>query len=189
MTLVEPGIKGCINAKNRNLNNIICASLQDIDFQNGLVGAIGAFDVVEHIEDDLSFLKSCHQVLADEGKLFITVPAFEALWSHEDVHAGHYRRYTVQSLEKVVKEAGFQIEYCTYFFAALVPPIYVFRSLASKLGLRRDKGPTLIHREHVTDGGIQVKILESLLAPEICNIERSKTIKFGSSCLLAAKKA
>ena len=89
--LIEPGLAGCINAKSRGLGKIINAALEDVKFSElAEVGAIGAFDVVEHIEDDIAFLSSCYDVLDVYGKLFITVPAFQSLWSEDDVFAGHF---------------------------------------------------------------------------------------------------
>jgi SAM-dependent methyltransferase len=55
-------------------------------------------DVLEHIEDDKTFLQSI-VAFARPGSLFlITVPAHQALWSAHDVTAGHCRRYESNSL-------------------------------------------------------------------------------------------
>ena len=80
VTLLEPGIKGVLNAKKRNIENIICATTQNCDLPNGFVENIGAFDVIEHIEDEHIFLKSCHEMLKTNGKIFVTVPAFSFLY-------------------------------------------------------------------------------------------------------------
>jgi len=52
------------------------------------------------------------------------------LWSNEDVHAGHYRRYT-KSMSNILKEAGFRIEFSSYIFSILPFPIFLLRSILS----------------------------------------------------------
>jgi len=105
--LVEPGLAGCLNAKKRNLDNVICSTLENANFQKESIENIGPFDVVEHIENDVEFLKSIHSFLEKDGLLYITVPAYNFLWSKDDISAGHYRRYTLKSIEKKLKEIGF----------------------------------------------------------------------------------
>src|SRR6185312_4485783 len=56
--LVEPGETGCINARKRQVKNIICSTLEDSGFEKNTLPAIGVFDVVEHFNDDLSLLRS-----------------------------------------------------------------------------------------------------------------------------------
>ena len=57
----------------------------------------------------------------NSGKLFLTVPAFNFLWSTIDQESGHFRRYTRGSLEKSVTSAGFKIIQSSYFFTYLIP--------------------------------------------------------------------
>ena len=104
--LVEPGIQGCLNAKAKGLSTVVCSTLENAGFQNNTLPAAGLFDVVEHIENDVAFLSSVNQYLVSGGKLYITVPAYNALWSAEDTDAGHYRRYTLDSMGKTLKAAG-----------------------------------------------------------------------------------
>ncbi len=44
--LVEPGAQGCINAKSRGLQNIICSTIENSTFTVNTIPAIGLFDVV-----------------------------------------------------------------------------------------------------------------------------------------------
>src|SRR5262245_12800338 len=55
---------------------------------------IGAFDVLEHIEDDRGVLREMHRALADGGGIVVTVPQHRWLWSGFDEYSGHKRRYT-----------------------------------------------------------------------------------------------
>jgi len=95
--LVEPGVQGARNAQKRGLKNIICSTLEDAGFMPDSVPSMGLFDVVEHIEDDEQFLQYISLYLKKEGLVYITVPAFQALWSDEDVEAGHFKRYILKN--------------------------------------------------------------------------------------------
>lgn len=90
--------------------------------------AIGIFDVVEHIENDVEALQACARLLARDGRLFLTVPAREELRSIYDDISGHKRRYTKESLSAVVQKAGFRIRYIGYFgFFQYIPHLFMKR--------------------------------------------------------------
>ncbi len=189
VVLVEPGPAGARNAKKRGLPNVICATTHSAGFEAGTLPAIGVFDVVEHIQEDGAFIRHLHDLLERDGMLYLTVPAYQFLWSAADVRAGHARRYTLQSLRALLEENGFSISYATYFFKYLPATVFIFRTLPHLLGLsnvQRDKKKTA--REHGTKDGIAVKLMRRLLSFEKSLISDKKTIRFGGSCIVAAKK-
>jgi len=94
--VIEPGLQGAMNAHRKGLNPVICSSLEDAGFKTHLIPAVGLFDILEHIEDDIGFLTTIKTLLVPNGKLYITVPAYNFLRSVEDNYAGHYRRYTLK---------------------------------------------------------------------------------------------
>ena len=94
---------------------------------------IAAFDVVEHINDDRAFLTRTREVLSPGGKLVITVPAFTFLWSEHDVTHHHFRRYTKKSLRACLEEAGYTIDFISYWNCLLFLPAALLR-LAGKSG-------------------------------------------------------
>jgi SAM-dependent methyltransferase len=81
----------------------------------------GAFDVIEHIEDDRAVLRALRQAAVPGGGLLLTVPQHPALWSDYDVHARHVRRYEAADLRARVTEAGFEIVRMTSFVTLLLP--------------------------------------------------------------------
>lgn len=90
---------------------------------------IGLFDVVEHIEDDHAFLARLNAALCDGGRLAITVPAFQFLWSVHDVHHHHFRRYTARAMRTALESAGFRVEYASYWNMTLFLPAVLTRLL------------------------------------------------------------
>ncbi len=88
---------------------------------------VGAFDVVEHTEDDAAFVRTMHEHLTPGGVLLITVPAFPFLWSKHDEAHMHYRRYTVRTLRQLVTNAGFSVHYTKYWNVTLFAPAAVLR--------------------------------------------------------------
>jgi SAM-dependent methyltransferase len=88
---------------------------------------IGAFDVLEHVADELALLTEIRERLRPRGRLLITVPAHQGLWSAFDVASGHERRYTLETLSKSLRAAGFRVRYLTYFMSLLYPPMWLRR--------------------------------------------------------------
>ena len=166
---------------------IINSTLQEAELKPGCVGSIGLFDVLEHIDEERDFLRQLREVMQTGGRLYLTVPALQSLWSWHDTAVGHFRRYTLKILSQRLAEAGFETELASYLFAPLVPPIFLLRSIPSRLRLVKESSPEHFQREHAVSGGLASRTLEALLAREKRRLERGKTIPFGSTCLAVAR--
>jgi len=90
---------------------------------------IGAFDLIEHIEDDFLLLQEMWKVLKPKGKLIITVPASKLLWGYFDIVSMHKRRYSRIELVEKLERAGFVVEKVSFFIFFLFPAIFLFRSM------------------------------------------------------------
>jgi len=187
--LVEPGIKGCLNAQKRGLENIVCSTLQEAHFEYESIPNIGLFDVVEHIEYDVQFLKTIYDYLLPNGLVFITVPAYQTLWSNEDIDAGHFRRYRLSEIEKKLKTIGFEIQYSTYIFSILPLPIFFFRKIPSLFGFNKKSSDLKkVKSEHSLKNSSLDKFSNYFWNMEINKIKKGNKIHFGSSCLIVARK-
>ena len=88
-------------------------------------------DVLEHIQKDLETLKNLRAKI-QQGQLVITVPAYQFLWSaHDEIHH-HQRRYNRKNLRKLLRQAGFEIQYLGYYNTILFP-LALGKRLLSKL--------------------------------------------------------
>jgi len=47
--LLEPGIKGCLNARKRGIKNVYCMTFEIFPIERHYIGGVGLFDVIEHI--------------------------------------------------------------------------------------------------------------------------------------------
>ena len=188
--LVEPGLNGVLNAKNRGVKNIICSTIEDLYLKNNSIKSIGLFDVVEHIENDVEFLKSLHKVLDFNGQLYITVPTYNLLWSNEDVNAGHFRRYTKKSISKLLNDNGFNVIYSSYFFSLLPIPIFIFRTIPSFFFsiLKINKNARIEENDHKSKSRFSNFILEKICDLELKLMSNNRKIFFGSSCIIFAEK-
>jgi SAM-dependent methyltransferase len=93
---------------------------------------IGAFDVIEHIDDDHAAIASIATKLKAGGKFFMTVPAHQWMWSAHDEVNHHKRRYSKGSLRKLIEDSPLRLERISYFNSLLFP-VAVAERLSSKL--------------------------------------------------------
>lgn len=185
--VIEPGQTGAAIASRRGLP-VIQAPLQSLELRDGSLPAAGMFDVLEHIDDAQRALRGLHRMLAPGGMLYIAVPAYALLWSVQDNYAGHFRRYTVSRLRADLKAAGFEPVYGTYFFAALVPAVFAFRTIPGLLGQRRGDDVARSSDEHRLPDNLPGRWLARSLDWERKTIESGSTVPMGTSCLVAARR-
>lgn len=185
--LIEPGEKGAAKAVERGVKDVFCATVESIGFEEKSIPAVGLFDVIEHIEDDLDFLRSIRSLMINGGRLYATVPAYNLLWSKEDEFAGHFRRYTKNTISTVLEKAGFEIKYFSYFFRFLPPAIFALRTLPSMFS--KPSSPTMDNykKTHNAESNNSSKLLSRLLNSEINLINKGKQMAFGGSCFVVAK--
>ena len=92
---------------------------------------IGAFDVIEHIDDDHAALSSIATKLKPGGKFMMMVPAHQWMWSAHDVVNHHKRRYSKRSLRMLVENSPLKLDKLGYFNSLLFP-LAVAERAASK---------------------------------------------------------
>lgn len=94
--------------------------------------AIGAFDVIEHIEDDVAAINEIHAALKPGGFFILSVPQHMFLWSGFDEVGCHFRRYSAAELKNKLTDAGFELLVSTSFNSLLLPLMLLSRSLSRK---------------------------------------------------------
>jgi SAM-dependent methyltransferase len=78
------------------------------DLQGETFDMVCAFEVLEHIEDDAAALQEWRSHVRVGGHLLLSVPAWQHMFGPWDVLAGHYRRYSPDELNSLLRDAGFE---------------------------------------------------------------------------------
>ena len=91
--------------------------------EDGSFDLVLPLDVVEHVQDDLGLLMGIAQKrLASGGRVLMTAPAFNALFSGHDRFLGHKRRYNPGELDSLARRAGLKTISSGYLFTTLLLP-------------------------------------------------------------------
>lgn len=126
---------GIENAKKRMPDaHIFQLDARDLDGSERY-DVVGAFDVIEHIDDDVSVIGGIARALNPGGIFVINVPQHEWLWSVADEYACHQRRYSKKALHGTLEAAGLDVIYSTSYVSLLTPVMWLQR--------RRSKGTAL----------------------------------------------
>lgn len=115
-------------ARQRNIAPILAGELpHGLPAFPGRFDVIALFDVIEHIEQDLESLVALSALLNPGGRMIITVPAFNFLWSRHDDENQHKRRYRRRTLVRLAGQSGLRLHYLSYFNTWLFPPVAAVR--------------------------------------------------------------
>jgi len=102
-----------------------------------------AFEVVEHIHDDVAALSEWRALLNAGGHVLLSVPAHADQFGPHDELAGHYRRYDRDELITVLEKAGFSLVRLTSHGAGLGQVLEWGRN---QMARRREVAPTIEQR-------------------------------------------
>jgi SAM-dependent methyltransferase len=146
---------------------------------------IGLFDVLEHIEDDEKALKEISNALKPRGKILLTLPAHQFLWSYWDEASKHQRRYSRKEIIAKLEKNGFVVLKATYYISFLFP-LFLGSRLAGKL--RRKKHLTEVNKsiEAQTIPMVNRLLLWTLRIEK--KLLRYVNLPLGASLLILAEK-
>lgn len=144
---------------------------------------IGAFDVLEHIDEDEAVLDEVRKALRPGGGFLMSVPQHPALWSQQDERAFHVRRYTAGDLRRKLEAAGFEVVRMTSFVSLLLPMMF-----ASRLRMRECTADTEFDAIAALRLPRAVNIgLEAVMTVERALIRRGLSFPAGGSLLVVAR--
>lgn len=105
-----------------------------------------AADVIEHIKNDRYVVNNLYKILKKDGKIVITVPAFQFLFSQKDIQLRHYRRYNLKTIKNILKKFNtLKISYFNFFlFLPLSITIIFFKLLKIDFIAKAEKTPNII---------------------------------------------
>jgi SAM-dependent methyltransferase len=111
------------------------STLETLELPDNSIEAIGAFDVLEHLEYPEILLREIFRILRPGGYFICSVPAYQWLFSNFDISIGHYRRYSRSELNKLIALVGLNTIEKKSMFAFLIIPAFILRRIPFLLGL------------------------------------------------------
>ena len=166
--------------RERGLDNVKLGAGEALPYEDSTFDLVTAFDVVEHMDDDLAGLSEMQRVLRPGGRVLLFVPTFMFLWGLQDDVSHHRRRYRLPQLRRVLEQAGFEIERTTYANITFFLPILLVRKLMRLTGIKTE-----------TENSINVSALNGVLSSVLgaeSTVLRYLNLPFGVSGLCIAKK-
>lgn len=148
----------------------------------GEFGAVGAFDVLEHIDADEAVLEELRAAVLPGGGLLVTVPQHPRMWSAADDFAGHIRRYTRRELLAKARRTGWEPVRVTSFVSLPLPLFALSRVLGA-----RSSATYEFEREFALPTALD-RSLEGLMAVERSLINLGIPLRVGASLLLVARR-
>lgn len=179
---------GLVLARKRVNCPLVQADVLNLPFAGGFE-LVSFFDVLEHIQDDRKMLEKVREILAPGGYVVITVPADPGLWSYFDEASHHQRRYTRETLTRLLEDAGYEIIRLTAFMSLTYPLVWLRRKLTHRntdTGVPLDAD--LLAYQELQVNGVMNWALTQLLKLERGWLQRGNTFKKGSSLLAVARR-
>lgn len=140
--------------------------------ESAAYSTIVAYNVLEHIPDDVSALKAFAGLLRPGGRAVLVVPAFPSAMSRFDLAIGHQRRYRRASLRRVAEAAGLNVEVLRH-----VNSIGLFGWYVVVKGLRAQP-----------KAGLLLTAYDRAVVPWLRWLEARMAPPFGQSLFLVASK-
>lgn len=131
----KEALKYCLN---NGVREVVQADATLLPFKENSFDLVLAIDAFEHFPDDRQAMKEIRRVLKEGGRMLLTVPAFNFLWSPHDEALHHLRRYTATGLVPKILDSGFKVEFVSYWTMLLLPAIYIFRRIRKILSSETD---------------------------------------------------
>lgn len=178
-------LRGLKSARARNSSvEYVQLDASDIPFEAEF-DVVGAFDVIEHIDDDISVLRGIYQALKPGGHALITVPQHQFLWSSLDELVHHKRRYGRKELMDKARQAGLEVRFVSSFLFMLFPLMLLSRLLDRGRG---QESETQALDRRVRFSGWVNAVFDAFMRLDEAMIGWRWSLPWGGSLLLLARK-
>lgn len=168
-------------ATNREHTSDCVASVERTPFPDAAFDVVVALDLLEHLDDEETALRELYRVCKPGGHLFVTVPAYQWMWSRHDEALGHHRRYSAKDLRNKVRHAGFSVHRISYVVSTMFLAAAAYRcirKLLGKEGTGTDLAPVPEPLNMLLSGLMRMEVALAWLG----------VLPFGLSVMLLARK-
>jgi SAM-dependent methyltransferase len=173
LTEADPHLLGELRSRFERDNRVAVRELDVTASPEAEHSAVVAFNVLEHIGDDVGALRSARTLVQPGGAIVMLVPAFEFATSRFDHDIGHHRRYTKKTLGAAYRNAGIEVERLAYVNA----PGLLGWIVAMKW-LRREPSD-----------GVLLQMWDKAVVPVARRVEAVKAPPFGQSLLAVGRSS
>lgn len=153
---------------------------------DGEFDAVGFFDVLEHLDDDVGALAGARRALRAGGWLLVTVPQHQWMWSQLDEASGHKRRYSRRILLDRVRSAGFGIAFVSSFVTTLLPVMAARRQWSGTV--REGSSLTEGAIKDLSPGGVLNSLAGGAMRADEWLIRMGVSLPIGGSLLLVGRR-
>lgn len=152
--------------------------------------AVGAFDVIEHVEDDAAVVAGVSRALKPGGTFIVTVPQYRFLWSRLDELVHHKRRYSRRELVARLREGGFVVDYVSSFVFCLFPLMLASRLLdrLRERGRPPETDSKAAFASRVAFPSVLNRTFDGVMRVDELLIRLGVSLPFGGSLLAIARK-
>ncbi len=171
LTEADPHLLGELRSRFERDDRVAVRELDVTTSPQAEHSAVVAFNVLEHIEDDVGALRSARNLVRPGGAIVMLVPAFDFATSRFDHDIGHHRRYTKKTLGAAYRNAGIDVERLAYLNA----PGLLGWIVAMKW-FRRAPGE-----------GVLLRAWDNVVVPVARRVEALKAPPFGQSLLAVGR--
>jgi len=171
-------------------------NLPDIEFiqydvTEGVIGnhfdLIAAFDVIEHIENDVAALGNIFDMLKEGGVAIISVPQYQFMYGNLDKIVCHKRRYSKKELLSKIRDSGFSLQYTTSFVFMLFPIMLILRLLDKKNDTSTSTQKDALEKRAKFNPYLN-KALDFVMQADEYLIKKNVSLPFGGTLVVIAKK-
>jgi len=178
--------RGMINTKKRMPEvNMFQSDATDFPFVDHF-DVVGAYDVLEHVPDDVAAMRCVHRSLKAGGAFVITVPQHMFLWSFTDDMAFHKRRYSRREMTEKLASCGFTVRYISSYAFLLMPALWFVRCVVNKKINQNDNVKKA--SDHLAPKGFSAFLMNTVFGLEYYINKIGVHVPFGGSLICVAIK-
>lgn len=130
---VDPAPEALAYCRRRGVEHVRQGGAESLPFPDRRFQLVTAFDIIEHVDDDVGALAEFARVLEPEGHLLVYTAALPALDGEQDRAVGHRRRYRKRRLRERLVAAGFEVRNLSHVILIVLPLVLLVRLALSRV--------------------------------------------------------